>query len=283
MRKLFSLTPFFNELDVLEIRLATLDPIVDVHVIVEMPITHSGKPKPLYFPQNTKRFSPWLEKIYYIPVSIDKIPTGTGEAADWERENFHRNYCARAFEDIYFEGDYILLSDLDEIPSPRAIKAAFEANLTEFHLPLPMHLYYLDWRWPEAPTPNFSISRIFPAVRMKDSTLETLRHEPMTVVPGDGLGWHFAYMGGAEAIKTKLESFAHGELDKPDYKDEKHLRRVLDEGIDIFHRDHTITKVPVATLPKYVQQNRERFHHLLSESRSCESSSPAHQASSAHT
>jgi len=33
--------PFFDELDVLEIRLNELDPVVDKFVLVEAPVTHS--------------------------------------------------------------------------------------------------------------------------------------------------------------------------------------------------------------------------------------------------
>lgn len=48
--------PFFNELDVLEIRLNVLDEVVDKFVIVEMSKTHTGRDKPFYFEQNKERF-----------------------------------------------------------------------------------------------------------------------------------------------------------------------------------------------------------------------------------
>jgi beta-1,4-mannosyl-glycoprotein beta-1,4-N-acetylglucosaminyltransferase len=43
---------FFNELDILEIRLNTLDPYVDYFIIVESSVTHTGNPKPYYFEEN---------------------------------------------------------------------------------------------------------------------------------------------------------------------------------------------------------------------------------------
>ena len=67
---LYSLTPYFNEIDILEIRLATLDEVVDVHVIAEATSTHSGKPKPLTLPDHTDRLEPWLHKIRYVPVDL---------------------------------------------------------------------------------------------------------------------------------------------------------------------------------------------------------------------
>ena len=43
---------FFNELDMLEIRLNTLAEVVDKFVLVEMAYTFQRKPKPLYFDEN---------------------------------------------------------------------------------------------------------------------------------------------------------------------------------------------------------------------------------------
>ena len=75
----WSLTSFFNELDVLEIRLAELDPVVDVFIIAEAAKTHSGEHKPLYFQENRERFAPWLDKIRHIVVKFPKL------GGAWER------------------------------------------------------------------------------------------------------------------------------------------------------------------------------------------------------
>ena len=47
---------FFNELDLLELRLEFLDKYVDWFVISESSKTHSGQIKPLYYSINKKRF-----------------------------------------------------------------------------------------------------------------------------------------------------------------------------------------------------------------------------------
>ena len=46
--------PFFNELDLLEIRLNILDPIVDKFVLVESTQTFNRQPKPLYYQENKR-------------------------------------------------------------------------------------------------------------------------------------------------------------------------------------------------------------------------------------
>ena len=47
---------FFNELDLLEIRLNVLKDVVDKFVLVEATRTHTGRPKPLYYEENKARF-----------------------------------------------------------------------------------------------------------------------------------------------------------------------------------------------------------------------------------
>ena len=48
--------PFFNELDVLELRLNILDSVVDKFVLVEASKTQSLIDKPFYFEDNKDRF-----------------------------------------------------------------------------------------------------------------------------------------------------------------------------------------------------------------------------------
>ena len=48
---------FFNELDLLELRLNYLDSVVDYFVIVESNISHSGEYKSLTYLENKERFS----------------------------------------------------------------------------------------------------------------------------------------------------------------------------------------------------------------------------------
>ena len=59
---------FFNELDILEIRLNTLYDTVDYFVIAEANKTHTGKEKDYVFEKNQARFSNFLDKIIYIKV-----------------------------------------------------------------------------------------------------------------------------------------------------------------------------------------------------------------------
>ena len=63
---------FFNELDLLEIRLIELSELVDRFVLVEATRTHTGFQKPLYFADNKSRFASFLDRI--IHVIVDDLP-----------------------------------------------------------------------------------------------------------------------------------------------------------------------------------------------------------------
>ena len=60
--------PFFNELELLEVRLHELDGLVDKFVLVEATRTFAGHPKSLYFAQNRGRFSAFDNKIIHVIV-----------------------------------------------------------------------------------------------------------------------------------------------------------------------------------------------------------------------
>ena len=47
--KIYDCFGFFNELDLLELRLEIMAPIVDYFVITEYTVTYKGDPKPLYY------------------------------------------------------------------------------------------------------------------------------------------------------------------------------------------------------------------------------------------
>src|SRR5947208_2297917 len=107
---------FFNELDLLEIRLNVLTEIVDRFVLVEAHQTHQGEHKPLYFAENRARFHRYNDKI--IHVVVDGFPPDA--VSPWDRENHQRNCIARGLAGARL-GDTVLISDADEIPRPELI------------------------------------------------------------------------------------------------------------------------------------------------------------------
>ena len=65
MQKVFDCFPFYNELDLLEIRLNILNDVVDYFVLTESTRTFTGKPKPLYY-NNIFTYN----NVKKLPISI---------------------------------------------------------------------------------------------------------------------------------------------------------------------------------------------------------------------
>ena len=63
---------FFNELDLLKLRLNVLDSVVDYFVLTEATVTFSGDSKPLYYYENKKLFEKYNHKI--IHNIVDDTP-----------------------------------------------------------------------------------------------------------------------------------------------------------------------------------------------------------------
>jgi beta-1,4-mannosyl-glycoprotein beta-1,4-N-acetylglucosaminyltransferase len=136
--RIFDVFSFFNELDLLEIRLNVLDSCVDYFVIVESRETFSGIKKPLYYQENEFKFKKWNNKIiHYVMEDYPndtqlyekaKISLNTGNGDEyWLREFYQKEAPMRALEPYCQEEDVIFLSDLDEIWNPK-IKYNIEHN-----------------------------------------------------------------------------------------------------------------------------------------------------------
>jgi hypothetical protein len=78
-------------------------------------------------------------------------------------------------------------------------------------------------------------------------------------------GWHFSYFGGPTAIKAKLESFSHQELNHFPFNDEEHINRTLAKGDDLFGRNLGWKFVPFVEedYPEFLVRNRMRFNDFI--------------------
>ena len=164
------------------------------------------------------------------------------------------------------DDDLVLLSDLDEIPRAEVMLRLKESGEAPVHLPLPMHLYWLNWRWWPMVSRGFSISRVFPLGMARASSMDAMRLTDDWPFPSftsefpDGLGWHFAYMALPELIEEKLRSSAHTELDLEEHH--ANIEASLRDGTDIFGRgQHSMSVAPMDSLPLCVQAGH--FGHMV--------------------
>ena len=249
---------FFNELEVLEIRLNELNDIVDQFVIVEATKTHSNKNKPLYFDENKGAFKDFSEKIVHIIV--DDYP----EFEDaWTYEKFQRNQIAQALQTCEPE-DIIIISDVDEIPRHQAILEAAQTPGIKI-LEQKMYYYYLNMINYKQPIWLLG-SRVLRKKEFLKPASEIRRTKGPIIKNG---GWHFSYLGGVDRIITKIESFAHQEFNLDSIKKELKVEQLIQNGKDILGRKSRKFKykpLPIDhSFPKYLIENQDKFQNLIKE------------------
>lgn len=270
--RVYDCFPFFNELDLLDIRFAELDSVVDRWVITECTKTHSGQDKPLYFKDNLDRYAKYLHKITHIVV--DDLPPVPENEADrsWAIERHQRDAIMRGLTSCK-DNDIILIGDADEIPKASAIQKYLdmpEKNLSCISL-RPCYYYMncesdIPWNW----------LRILPYSIMKDMTPCGVRYVPNYdlvngVITGtdsgsrlsiEYAGWHYSFLGGIDKWIEKIENTAHQEYNKPEFKNPDTIRQLVEQGKDILFRDIKYNfkpAVPSDYYPNYVNENWDRF------------------------
>lgn len=271
-RRVYDTFMFFKELDLLELRLMELDDIVDVFVIAECDITHSGNPKPLCFEENKERFSKWLPKIKHLVVDLKPI------GHPWKRETFNRSVLsqgASGYYDVKVEcrteqplsrpQDVIGVFDLDEIPA-RDTYDRFDPELEVCKVGMWMSYYYANCRQQGTGPNHWSAGTIFTHERATWDGIylngDIMRKLATTAPMLENAGWHFSYAGGEDLITDKLVSFAHTEHANMSEQTE-HIRKCLETGADLYGRSH-YENIPLdETFPKALLDNKEKFADLI--------------------
>jgi len=118
----YDIVPLGLELDVLELRLAELDAVVDRFVVVECERSFSGIRKPLLLQRNWRRFERFRARIDHVlidPAPIEAaFPERVRRAMSIAGETPSRSSMWRRLREIPFEENAVLISaDVDEIPS----------------------------------------------------------------------------------------------------------------------------------------------------------------------
>lgn len=121
MKKIIDCFTFFNEIDLLEVRIKYLYEIVDFFIIIESNITFTGNQKRMNFEYNKDRFKKYSDKIIYC--SLDMAMINFNSNSPWEKEIFQRNSLKSPILNLNLDyNDMILISDIDEIPNKLILK-----------------------------------------------------------------------------------------------------------------------------------------------------------------
>ena len=226
---------FYNELDVLELRLEVLDRYVDRFVLVESEVNHKGGPKELFFEKNKERYTKWLPKITHIIVTAEESPK---DQDPWCREKYQRECILRGVADVPNES-IIMVSDVDEIPD--LARVPFEKLphvLNSVHMW--MFEYSLDYLFTGEPWFGTVITTAELFKRVGPNALRDGRWK-FPYIPY--AGWHLTSFGDAKHVANKHQTFAHCNDARDHSMTEQTFKFFIEHGI------HTDGHTPLRKRP----------------------------------
>lgn len=272
--KIIDTFPYFNERELLELRIKLLYDHVDQFIICDADRTHTGKPKPYTCKDTLKELGIPLDKISVIEVNL---PGKNSVQDDHVRENLQRDWAVK-----YIEQDSVICStDCDEIIDPNVIQ--YYANIATENpqgiLRIPM--YYLSGRadfriYDNQNTPRFwAAGFVCLSQHLKEYTLTQLRESfslnkelkyPNVFITDDNkvkeAGWHFTWMGNNQRLELKYNSFMHyndliqdneGIIDQSSIL--KNIKNYIPKNGStdpLGRKDHILKKFPRELLPKKI-------------------------------
>jgi beta-1,4-mannosyl-glycoprotein beta-1,4-N-acetylglucosaminyltransferase len=274
---------FFNELDILDLRLNTLNDVVDYFVIVESNVTHSGSNKPYYFWDNQHIFEKFLHKIINfhvedtpndfinLPLSDDVVVNeiysfianqtnrfDRNNQPDYGRDFFQKESVRRPLQNCS-DSDIIMISDADEIPNPKLLKDMSWYNPDQIYaLNQTTYYYYLN----VLKEKNWYGTKLSSYGTLKNLSFNEVRGDlSLSEELPDG-GWHFSFMGGKDMVKTKLLNYSARDMVNDKVLDS--LEHNITNNVDLFFRVGLLQTVEIDdSYPKYLVQNKDKYKHLI--------------------
>lgn len=250
-----------NEDLILDIRLNHLDKFVKKFIIVEARFTHQGKEKKTFL--DLQKFQKFKDKI--IHLFIENFPSNS---SNWERENFQRNYITNGLVEVLDE-DYVLISDLDEIPNIKKFNynnkfkyTAFEQKNFSYKLNL-LNTTYPSWYGTKGCKKKYLKSpQWLRNQKVKKNSFFKFFSINWNII--DDGGWHFSYLMSPNQIRDKIMSFGHAEFNNEKYTDPKKIAEKIEKNLDLFDRNQTYKKIDFdQSYPLIIHKNKKNLEEWI--------------------
>tara|TARA_B100001057_G_scaffold299233_1_gene299340 strand:+ start:835 stop:1644 length:810 start_codon:yes stop_codon:yes gene_type:complete len=264
--KILDCVTFFDNNFMFEIRYNILEDFVDYFVICESLFDHKGYPKKknFVFKDEYKK-----EKIKYF-LNEKPFPKNNNP---WQNQAIQREYLLSCvnFAD---SDDYIFFSDPDEIPRPEILEnfdlkkkyGIFMQDCFNYKFNL-FNKYETPWEGTRvAKKKNLkSIDYMRQKIKSKNLKYNFWRFDKEKDIKiFDKAGWHFNNIMTHEQISLKLKTFAHTEFSDDKFSSVETVKNKIDQQVDLFNRGHKYEKVKFDNFfPKYILQNRKKFHKWI--------------------
>lgn len=271
-RRVFDAIIFSNELDMLEVRWRELHPYVSKFVILESNTTFTGIPKPLFFASNRARFA----------FAEDKIAHGvfSGRAAD---RGSHKDPFVLESEQRgamngllhrtgISNGDLLIISDTDEIPSPHTIKLLQWCDEVPPVLHLELRHYMYSFEFPVDYSSWRATAHIY-------GPWTQYRHSRLTNIILSDAGWHcsFCFRYIREFV-FKMTAYSHADrVKRSDFLKHSRIQKLICQGDDLFDmlpEEYSFSELikkmgsiprsaSAVNLPAYLIENAVKYRFLL--------------------
>tara|TARA_B000000460_G_scaffold7353_1_gene5263 strand:- start:272 stop:1114 length:843 start_codon:yes stop_codon:yes gene_type:complete len=274
----------------LDVRFHVLNDYVEKFIVTESLYSHSGQPKKLNFDINN--YPKFKDKIIYLvidqePNDLIKIEN-TKEHQGLKRNNSLKrielsyNYMMKATENLAND-DLIILSDNDEIPNlnskqfKQSNKNVFIFKQLFFYYKFNLLYDLMPWFGSKAckkkSLKSFSWLRNLKSKKYSFWRLDTYFNENKLTnleIIKDG-GWHFTNIKTPEELYIKMTNFGHHNEFELSGLTVEDLRKKIDEGVVFYNHfsdqtdqnkwnyDYKLKKINIDLLPKYLQDNSEKF------------------------
>ena len=294
--KIFDCFMYFDEDLVLDVRLNLLNSFVDKFIIIESKYDHKGeKREPLF---DIKKFKKFEKKITYIlkedqPDNLEKIHNNDDEKEYYrkslfnasKRESSQRNYILSGLNEAQTD-DWIIISDLDEIPNLEKVDLKninnkflfFKQDMMYYKFNLRLENFtwigsrackFKDLQSPQwirdIKTKKFAWWRF-------DTLFSKKKYKDIFFLENGG--WHFSYLKTPEDIEKKLKSYLHHiDYDRNPLGIEKiteivkNNKAIYDLNIDQrknkFFSNNQLTKIDINLMPNYIKINSSKFSEWI--------------------
>jgi len=294
--KIYDCFMYFDEDIVLDVRLNCLNNYVDKFVIIEAEYNHKGeKRKPKF---DIKNFHLFEDKIIYLLVNqeapfIEEINDSDSEDEKGgklimnalKRENFQRNHIADGLTEAADE-DWIIISDLDEIPNLKNNNLKNIKSPVVFFKQLMMYykfnLILENYPWigskackkKDLKSPQWLRNikdRAYSWWRF-DTFFSETKYIKIKIIENGG--WHFSYLKSPEDIEKKLRSYLHHteyELNPVGITNIKEMiinkktiyNLKVDSKSNKFDGGNKLEKIDLSLLPSYILENKNKFKEWM--------------------
>jgi beta-1,4-mannosyl-glycoprotein beta-1,4-N-acetylglucosaminyltransferase len=256
---------FYNELDLLKVRLSYLGQHVDQFVITEANIDFAGNPKPFLLNNELIQSLPFSEKIVYHQECIDLDSLiwrykrfryqNRKSKFLWTIQDAQRNSLLKPLRN-YSKNDIVIFSDLDEFPAIPALHESIKLlnisslNPDRLALSLRQILFYFnvnscafeDLFYGTVIAKNAAFFHIKP---------HKLRADKNDLPHIESGGWHFSYFMDEEKIINKVSTISDVEgLNHFKQLSVDEVRYKIANKLDLYDRPVPLGGKPTNPIPE---------------------------------